>query len=138
MRVLFPILLGLSIIARLAQGDLLPKIELSPNATLEILDPTAVQTDSTVAVSGRVKQLIPWADTGWDHIEISLLDETGSSIIQIETDYSPRPIPRPYRSAYEPSSRFAVRIKGIARHVHTVRIACLPGSVSHLKARERE
>ena len=138
MRVFFPILLSLSVIAQLAQGDLLPKIELPQNATLEILDPIAVQSDSTVAVSGRVKRLIPWADTAWDHIEISLLDENGSSIIQIETDYSPRPIPHPYRSAYEPSSRFAVRIKGISRQVHAVRIACFPGSVSHLKAGERE
>ena len=132
MRVL-PILLGLSVIAQLVHGELPPKIELPPNKTLEILDPTVVQGDSTVAVSGRVKRLIPWADTAWGHIEISLYDEKGSLIIEIATDYSPRPIPHPYHSAYEPSSRFAVKIKGITRRVYSVRIACFPGSVSHLK-----
>ena len=135
---LLPILLSLSVIAQLAHGDLPPKIELPPNETLEILHPTVVQNDSTVAVSGRVKRLIPWADTAWDHIEISLFDQNGSLIIQIATDYSPRPIPPPYHSTYEPSSRFAVRIKGITRRVYSVHIACFPGSVSHLKSGEVE
>ena len=137
MRVL-PILLGLSVIAQFVHGDPPPKIELPPNETLEILDPAAVQNDSTVAVAGRIKRLIPWADTSWDHIQITLLDETGSAIIEVATDYSPRPIPRAYRSAFEPSSRFELRIRGITKRVHVVRIACFPGSVSESKPGERE
>ena len=135
---LLPILLSLSVIAQLALGAPPPKIDLPPNATLEILDPTVVQSDSTVAVSGRVKRLIPWADTAWDHIQITLYDENGSSIIEVATDYSPRPIPHRYRSAYGPSARFALRIKGITRRVHLIRIAALPGSVSGLTARTGE
>ena len=135
---LFPILLGLSVIAQLAPGEPLPTIELPANPTLEILDPTVVQNGSTVVVAGRVKRLIPWADTSWDHIEITLLDENGSAIIEVATDYSPRPILRAHRSSFEPASRFEVRIKGITKHVHVVRIACFPGSVSESKAQERE
>jgi hypothetical protein len=125
-------------VAQLAHGVPPPRIELPPNETLEILDPIVVQNGSTVAVSGRVRRLLPWADTAWDHIQISLYDENGSSIIEIATDYSPRPIPHPYRSAYEPSSRFAVRFKGITRRIHFVRIAALPGSVSSLPARAEQ
>jgi hypothetical protein len=135
---LLPILLSLSVIAQLAPGKPPPRIELPANPTLEILDPTVVQNDSTVAVAGRIKRLIPWADTSWDHIEITLLDENGSAIIEVATDYSPRPIPPAYRSAFEPSSRFAVEIRGITRRVYSVRIACFPGSVSDLKPGEVE
>jgi hypothetical protein len=138
MRTVFRMLLSLSVLTQLLYGEPPPKIELPPSATLEVLDPTVVQTDSIVAVSGRVKRSIPWAETAWDHIQISLFDENGSLIIEVATDYSPRPIPRAYHSAYEPSSRFAVRIKGITRHVHSVRIAGLPGSVSHLNPAEVE
>ena len=103
MRAIFTALLSLFIIAQLTHGESRPTIELAPNDTLEILDPAVVQRGSSVAVSGQVKRLIPWADTAWDHIEISLYDEKGSLILKIATEYSPRPIPRPYRSAYEPS-----------------------------------
>jgi hypothetical protein len=131
---LFPTLLSLSVIAQFATGEPPPTIELPANPKLEILDPTVVQNCSTVAVAGRVKRIIPWADTSWDHIELTLLDENGSAIVDVATDYSPRPIPRAYRSAYEPSSRFEVRIKGITKRVYAVRIACFPGSVSESRA----
>ena len=119
-------------------GEPPPTIELPPDPTLEVLNPTVVQNGSTVAVAGRVRRLIPWADTSWDHVEVTLLDENGSAIIEVATDYSPRPIPRAYRSAFEPTSRFELRIRGITRRAHAVRIACLPGSVSKSKAGERE
>jgi hypothetical protein len=61
MRVIFTILLSLSIIAQLTHGESQPTIELLPDDTLEILDPAVVQSGSSVAVSGRVKCLIPWA-----------------------------------------------------------------------------
>jgi hypothetical protein len=133
MRAICITLLSLFIIAQLGHGDPPPTIELPPNNTLEVVDPVVAQTGSSVTVSGRVKRSIPWGETGWDHIEISLYDENGSLILEVATDYSPRPILHPYRSAYEPRSRFAVKIKGVTRRVHSVRIACLPGSVSQHK-----
>jgi hypothetical protein len=130
--------LSLCIIAGPGRGEPEPRIELPPNDTLEVLDPAVVLSDASILVSGRVKRLLPWADTSWDYVVISLYDENGELIIEINTDYSPRPVPHPYRSAYEPSSRFAVKIKGVTRRVHSVRITCHPGSVSHLRPGEGE
>jgi hypothetical protein len=138
MRAILTILLSLFIIAQPGRGEPPPTIELPPNTTLEILDPVVVQRGSSVAVSGRVKRLLPWSDTAWDHIEISLYDQNGSLIIEVAVDYSPRPIPHPYRSAYEPIARFAAKITGITRRAHAVRIVCLPGSVSHLEPGQEE
>jgi hypothetical protein len=132
MRVIFTIFLGIFVAAQFVVAESPPTIELVPNDALEILNPVAIRSGSSITVSGQVKRSAPWADTAWDHIEISLYDERGSLILEVATDYSPRPIPHPYRSAYEPSSRFAVKINGVTRPVRTVRIASFPGSVSHL------
>ncbi len=88
-RTVFCILLSLCNIAGPGRGEPEPRIELPPNDTLEVLDPAVVLSDASILVSGRVKRLLPWADTSWDHVVISLYDENGELIIEINTDYSP-------------------------------------------------
>src|ERR1700693_1037671 len=51
-------------------------------------------------------------------------------IKRVEADYSPRPIPHNFHSAYESRARFLIIIKGVTRPVRRVEIAYWNGSIS--------
>jgi len=57
------VLLSLCIIAGPGGAEPQPRIELPPNDTLEVFDPTVVQSGSWVLFSGRVKRVVPWGNT---------------------------------------------------------------------------
>ena len=106
-------------------------ISLQSSYAVEILDAKVAQNGSSISISGSVRRSDPWAPTGWGRLEISLFDELGALIRRVAADYSPRPIPHNFHSAYESRSRFLIIIKGITRSVGRVEIAYRDGSISH-------
>jgi hypothetical protein len=99
-----------------------PQIDITPSYSMSVLDLTVVQHGPSVSISGHVRRSDPWAETTWGYLEISLFDQNGGLIRKIEAEYSPRPIPRSFRSAYQPESRFSININSVIRPVHVVKI----------------
>src|ERR1700730_4956625 len=106
-------------------------ISLQPSYAVEILGTRVTQNGSSISISGSVRRSDPWAPTGWGHLEISLFGDLGALIKRVEADYSPRPIPHNFHSAYESRARFLITIKGVTRPVRRVEIAYWNGSISH-------
>src|ERR1700730_255612 len=104
-----------------------PIISVRSSYAVEILDVRVAQNGASISIFGSVRRSDPWAPTGWGRLEISLLDRLGALIKRVTADYSPKPIPHNFHSAYESRSRFLITIKGLTRPVGRVEIAYRDG-----------
>jgi hypothetical protein len=134
MRCSLHLLLLLFTADQFARADPVPKIVVTPSYSLAVMDLTVAHHGPLVSISGHVRRSDPWAETTWRYLEISLFDQHGGLIRRIAADYSPRPIPRSFHSAYQPQSRFSVTINAATRLVRTVKIAYRDGPLPHLKS----
>lgn len=116
------------------QADQIPQIVVMPSYSALVLDITVVQHGPLVSISGHVQRWDPWIESTWGYLEISLLDQNGGLIRKIAAEYSPRPIPRSFHSAYQPESRFSVIIDAVTRPVRVVKIVYRQGALPHLKS----
>jgi hypothetical protein len=99
-----------------------PQADVTPSYSVSVLDVAVTQHGPLVAISGHVRRSDPWAESAWGYLEISLLDKNGGLIRKIAANYSPRPIPHSFRSAYQPESRFSIIINAIRGPVQMVKI----------------
>jgi hypothetical protein len=127
-------LLLLLVTIQLADAELPPRVKLPASDILEVLDPIVILKGSEATISGTVQPSIPWAETDWGHLQVALFDDRGDLIKRAAVDYSPRPVPHHFHSAYQPRSYFFVTIPGITRSVRSVEISYRDGSISHLKS----
>ena len=134
MRGFFQFLLLLFAIVQFVHAEPTPRVDLPASDTLEVLNPKVILKGSAVAISGSVQPSIPWAETDWGYLEVALFDDHGGLIKRVAVDYSPRPVPHSFHSAYQPRSYFSVTINGITRCVRSVEISYHDGSISHLRS----
>ena len=134
MRVFSEFLLLLFATIQLVQAEPPPRVDLPASGILEVLNPVVSLKGSEATVSGSVQSSTPWAETAWGHLEVALFDDGGDLIRRVAVDYSPRPVPHHFHSAYQPRSRFSVTIEGVTRTVRSVEISYHHGSISHLKS----
>ena len=134
MRSLLQFLLLLLAAIQLAQAGPPPTVDLPASEILEVLNPIVILKGSEAAISGSVQPSTPWAETVWGHLQVALFDDRGHLIKQVAVNYSPRPVPHDFHSAYQPRSYFFVTIHGITRSVRSVEISYHDGSISHLKS----
>jgi len=134
MRSSFQFLLLLFATIKLVQAQPTPRVDLPASYTLEVLNPKVILKGSEAAISGSVQPSTPWAETDWGYVEVELFDDHGGLIKRVAVDYSPRPVPHHFHSAYQPRSYFFVTIHGITRSVRSVEISYHDGSISHLKS----
>lgn len=134
MRCSLHIFLFLLAAGQFVKADPVPQIVVTPSHSLMVTDVTVVQHGPLVSISGHVRRSDPWTETTWGYLEISLFDQSGGLIRQIAVDYSPRPMPRSYHSAYHPQARFSVTLYAAARPVQAVKIAYRNQPLPHLKS----
>jgi len=115
---------------QLVWADQAPQIVVAPSQSVVVEDVTVVQHGAVVSISGRLRRWDPWIESPLGYLQISLFDQNGGLITQIAADYSPRPIPHSYHSAFQPQSRFSVNIKAGRRPVHVVKIVYRNGPLS--------
>jgi hypothetical protein len=134
MRCSLHLLLLLLAADQFVQADRVPKIVVTPSYSVVVTDLTVVQYGPLVSISGHLRRSDPWAGTAWGYLEISLFEQNGGLIRQLAADYSPRPIPHSFHSAYQPQSRFSVNINAVTRPVRVVKIAYRDSPLPHLKS----
>lgn len=138
MRALLQFLLLPLAAIQLVQGEPPPRVDLPASGILEVFNPIVIVKGSEATISGMVQPSTPWAATDWGHLQVALFDDRGDLIKRVAVDYSPRPVPNHFHSAYQPRSYFFVTIHGITRFVRSVEISYHDGSISHLKSIARD
>ena len=134
MRGFLQFLLLLFATIQLVQAEPPPRVDLPASDILEVLNPIVILQGSEATICGSVQPSTPWAETDWGHLQVALFDDRGDLIKRVAVDYSPRPVPHRFHSAYQPRSYFSVTIDGITRSVRCVEISYHDGSISHLKS----
>jgi hypothetical protein len=116
------------------QADQVPKIVVTPNYSVVLTHLTVDQRGPIVSISGHLRRSDPWAGTAWGYLEISLFDRNGGLIRQLAANYSARPMPHSFHSAYQPEARFSVIVNLVTRPVRVVRIVYQDGPLPHLES----